>query len=106
MAVGAGRDQSPRPMSIRRILLLLATLSLGLATRASHISGGEIYYDCIGPNQYRITLVVYRDCAGIGVNNTYDVKLTSPCGNRVLTVSTPGGTEVSQLCDAAQNGTA
>jgi hypothetical protein len=24
--------------------------------------GGEIYYDCLGNNNYKITLKVYRDC--------------------------------------------
>ncbi|MBS1580942.1 MAG: SprB repeat-containing protein, partial [Bacteroidetes bacterium] len=89
-------------MMLRRTLLLfVTTLLLGLTANATHISGGEIYYDCIGPNQFRITLVVYRDCAGINLNNSYTLNLNSPCGNRTLTVSTPGGTEISQLCDIA-----
>jgi gliding motility-associated-like protein len=29
---------------------------------ATHIVGGEIYYDYLGGNQYKITLKVYRDC--------------------------------------------
>lgn len=29
---------------------------------ATHIVGGEIYYDYLGNNQYKITLKVYRDC--------------------------------------------
>ncbi len=66
---------------------------------ATHMSGGEIYWDCIGPNQYRITMVIYRDCFGINVDPSYNLVLTSPCGNRNLTVSTPGGVEISQLCD-------
>lgn len=32
------------------------------AAQATHIIGGELYYDCLGNNQYRITLKVYRDC--------------------------------------------
>jgi gliding motility-associated-like protein len=30
--------------------------------QASHIVGGEIYYECIGNNNYLVTLKVYRDC--------------------------------------------
>ncbi len=63
------------------------------------MSGGEIYWDCIGSNQYRITMVIYRDCFGINVDPSYNLVLTSPCGNRNLTVTTPGGLEISQLCD-------
>lgn len=38
--------------------------------RATHLVGGEIYYDCLGSNQYRITLIVYRDCGPTNTNNT------------------------------------
>ncbi len=30
--------------------------------RASHIVGGEITFECLGNNQYRIILDIYRDC--------------------------------------------
>lgn len=33
-----------------------------LNARASHIVGGEIFYDCLGGNTYRITVKLYRDC--------------------------------------------
>ncbi len=74
-------------------ILLAGTVS------ATHMSGGEIYWECIGTNQYRIRLVVYRDCAGIAVDPSYNLQLTSPCGTRTLNVTTPGGVEISQLCD-------
>ena len=80
--------------------LLVFTGMLGVQqVQATHFSGGEIYWECIGTNQFRIRLVVYRDCAGIEVDPSYNLQLTSPCGNRTLNVSTPGGVEISQLCD-------
>jgi hypothetical protein len=33
---------------------------------ASHIVGGEIYYDYLGNNQYRFYIIVYRDCFSTG----------------------------------------
>ena len=33
---------------------------------SAHIVGGEIYYDCLGGNNYRLTLKIYRDCFGEG----------------------------------------
>ncbi len=30
---------------------------------STHIVGGEVYYDCLGGDQYRITVKVYRDCS-------------------------------------------
>lgn len=74
-------------------------LILAVPASATHISGGEIYYECLGNDQYRITLVVYRDCAGINLNSSYTLNVNSPCDNKTMTVSTPGGTEISQLCD-------
>lgn len=42
-------------------IILLFFLSVTEAN-ATHIVGGELYYDCLGNNDYRITLKVYRDC--------------------------------------------
>jgi gliding motility-associated-like protein len=44
--------------------LLSALLFIGFGASASHIVGGEVYYDSLGNNQYRITFEVYRDCSG------------------------------------------
>lgn len=30
---------------------------------ATHIIGGELIYDCLGANTYRLTLKIYRDCS-------------------------------------------
>ena len=34
--------------------------------RASHIIGGDIYYDYLGNDQYRFFITLYRDCASTG----------------------------------------
>lgn len=47
-------------------LLLFAIAPLG--SWAAHIVGGDMYYECLGGNQYRITLKVYRDCFSNGPN--------------------------------------
>ncbi|MBK9177876.1 MAG: PKD domain-containing protein [Flavobacteriales bacterium] len=83
-----------------RNLLLVILLGSALLSRATHFSGGEIYWECLGNNQYRITLMVYRDCAGINVDPTVTLQLNSPCGNTSMTVSHSGPTEISQLCGA------
>jgi len=46
-------------------LLLISFIFFNLTGFASHIVGGEMYYDCLGGNQYRITLKLYRDCLSI-----------------------------------------
>ncbi|MEO6168336.1 MAG: PKD domain-containing protein [Chitinophagales bacterium] len=42
--------------------LLLLLLFFPFSSRAWHIIGGELYYTCLGNNNYEITLKIYRDC--------------------------------------------
>lgn len=49
-------------MKLKRFLILCFLMTLSLKNFATHIVGGEIYYDNLGGNNYRITLKVYRDC--------------------------------------------
>jgi gliding motility-associated-like protein len=49
-------------MRIKQCLILLFLTLLSFKNFATHIVGGEIYYDCLGNNNYKITLKVYRDC--------------------------------------------
>lgn len=51
-----------------RFPLLLAILLIGLVSgaQAAHIAGAELTYSCLSPNNYRVRLKMYRDCAGTG----------------------------------------
>lgn len=39
---------------------------MAMQAQAEHIIGGELYYDHLGGDQYRITLTLYRDCNSSG----------------------------------------
>jgi hypothetical protein len=85
---------------LRKLLTLITLFILGgasLQVRASHISGGEIYWECVGPNQFVLTMVLYRDCEGIPMSLTETIQANSPCGSQSVTLTCPGGTEISQL---------
>ncbi|MBW7867860.1 MAG: PKD domain-containing protein [Brumimicrobium sp.] len=56
-----------------RLFLLILLILLPVELFASHIVGGEIYYDCLGNNNYKITIKVYRDCNSTGA--AYDSPL-------------------------------
>lgn len=45
-------------------LLILLSSKLALS---SHLAGGHLEYECIGPNQYRVFLIFFRDCDGLDV---------------------------------------
>jgi gliding motility-associated-like protein len=47
--------------NIKTVLTCALCLLLS-GIKATHIVGGEMYYDYLGNNQYRITLKLYRDC--------------------------------------------
>lgn len=50
---------------MKPIILICFLLSL-MPARASHIVGGDIYYDYLGNNNYRFVISVYRDCFSTG----------------------------------------
>ncbi|MBK9289377.1 MAG: hypothetical protein IPN38_17280 [Flavobacteriales bacterium] len=84
---------------MKRILTIsLLILLAAFHAQATHISGGEIYYDCLGNNQYRVTLIIYRDCAGVNLDPSFDATFSSPCDTFTVQVNTPNGVELSQLC--------
>lgn len=50
-----------------RFCFLIVLFSILLSPlRASHIVGGDIYYDYLGSNNYRFYITLYRDCASTG----------------------------------------
>ncbi len=51
---------------MKRIVFILFFCFLSFQSLASHIIGGEMYYDYLGNNQYKVYIVIYRDCASSG----------------------------------------
>jgi gliding motility-associated-like protein len=50
---------------MKNLLLILTIVTCCLfsnSAKASHIVGGEIYYDSLGNNNYKITIELFRDC--------------------------------------------
>lgn len=87
------------------IFSLLGLLPCGL-TFASHVPGGQITYECIGPNTYQITLTLFEDCSTAFTGTTPEtINISNDCGlpnpaplsaTQVLYQQ-----EVSQLCPTA-----
>ncbi len=46
----------------KSLYIILFTFFGSSTVFASHIVGGEIYYKCLGNNQYEVTMEIYRDC--------------------------------------------
>lgn len=45
-----------------RVLAAVVALNFSFQSFATHIVGGEIFYECLGGDQYLVTLNLYRDC--------------------------------------------
>ena len=66
---------------------------------ASHISGGDFTYECVGQDSFLVTYNMYRDCAGINAPSSITVNVTDTCGNYFTQVLTQQSSfEVSQIC--------
>lgn len=50
---------------MKTIVLILALFTV-FGAKASHIVGGDIYYDYLGANNYRFYITLYRDCNSTG----------------------------------------
>ncbi len=48
---------------MKKFILLTFALIIHFLSSATHIVGGEVYYDSLGNDQYKVTFEVYRDCS-------------------------------------------
>lgn len=78
-------------MKIKQYFLFLFLTVLSLKSFATHIVGGEIFYDFLGSNNYRITLKLYRDClTGLApYDNPATIFIFDNSGNLVDSVQIP-----------------
>lgn len=79
------------------ILSFLSLYSLG-----SHVPGGNITYECVGPNTYVVTLTLFEDCGtAFESNGPENITISNDCGFANPSGSLPNTVyqqEISQLC--------
>lgn len=56
------RQSSRNFTFMRKLIVFVVLLLCTFQSNASHIVGGDLTYVCLGNNQYRFTLSIYRDC--------------------------------------------
>lgn len=66
---------------MKRLLTLLVIVISSMTMSASHLLGGEIWWDCQSNGKYVFYLRLYRDCTGIQLGT----------GPQSLTTNAPGG---------------
>ncbi len=81
--------------ALKRIAFVAILFFFAQDTFATHIVGGDIEYECIGPRTWRVRLTLYRDCTGIPL-----------CGSPACTqsmVARPNTTLNPPSCSASPN---
>jgi hypothetical protein len=88
-------------------ILLLAVITTFITTikevKAPHFAGAEITYTCLGGNNYKITMVFYRDCSGITAPANVSVSMnctSNSANNHTITLNkiSSTGQEVTKPC--------
>jgi len=86
---------------MKKILFLtLFILAMTCQSKASHIAGADLTYQCLGGNDYLITFTLYRDCSGVTVENPVTIHFQSSCGSFNMSLyQVPGtGIEITPAC--------
>lgn len=89
-------------------LCLFVLFFHGSVVKADHIMAADIRYECLGGNDYRFTLTLYRSCSGIPAAPTQYLYITSQSCNYIEFIpfdSIGPGTEVSSICASQINNT-
>ncbi|MDC0230963.1 SprB repeat-containing protein, partial [Aureispira] len=89
-----------RSLFFKLILIGCTWFSICTYTFATHYTGFDLTYSCIGPNQYLVTLNVFRDCNGVSVGGTQVINYSSAsCGvNASLSLTSISVTDITPLC--------
>ncbi len=88
-----------------RFALVLAVV-LGFAGSqnlyATHITGSDISFRCLGGNNYQVLVAVYRDCSGASMPSSIPINVSRGCASDTNLTATldplSSNVEVSQLC--------
>ncbi len=92
---------------LKKITRIIAIIALLGATpkiaSASHVSGGEVTYKNVGPNQFKVILTNYWDCASFDPGASQQMATTNNGGFADLnfTVNLDTSYEISQVCPTA-----
>ena len=66
--------------SIIKGLVTLFFLTLLIYIKASHVPGGNISYENVGPNTFVITLTVFEDCGTSFISNASEpISVSNDC---------------------------
>jgi hypothetical protein len=94
-------------LSIKKILptlcLFILLLFSSTKTFATHGSGANLTYTCLGANQYELSLVLYRDCNGVNLPGNQTISWSSICATGNISATRTSIVDVTPLSPYAQS---
>lgn len=88
-------------MHTKKFILLLGLVLIPFTLCASHFMGGELTYECLENDLYKITAKLYKDCKGAADFSSVTLNVTpSISGNTTIVLSedTASGNDITPLC--------
>lgn len=79
---------------------MFLTCLFHIETKASHLMGGEITWNCVGGGQYVFTLKLYRDCNGITTAGVASLNVFNHPTVTTIPLSLISQTDISPSCNA------
>ena len=81
--------------------LLFFSLLFSISLKASHLAGGDITYEYINQNQYKVIMTLYRDCSGIPLSNNAYIRIKSNTYNynRLIRLTRDTSYQIYITCD-------
>lgn len=98
----------------RAFIFIICTLSIvSEKVMASHAAGGELLYEWLYGDTYRVVFKFYRDCTGVNEPGNQPLCIYNPCNNTTVTTSMrktilisggrPNGSQVDYGCPDYKN---
>ncbi len=85
---------------MKKVILLLFILFVGIKANASHVMGSEMHYKALGNGKYEVTLKVYRDCNGIALVQS---NIVARCSSNTVTASNQTKVSVRDVTGVGSN---
>jgi hypothetical protein len=87
---------------LRFFILLIFLLIVSKVEANPYVMGADIFYQCVGANQYEVTLMVYQDCQEPAPPATQIINWTGSCGSGSISVNLVSTTDLTPVCVSEQ----
>lgn len=88
---------------LRAVCFFMLSFLSSTPSFATHASGADLTYICLGSNQYQLSLIVYRDCNGINLPSNQSINWSGACGSGTVSAARTSIVDITPLPSFAQS---